>query len=676
MNTRFRKVSLAFATLPIALIALIAFVPAAHAQFPLQIGGNGADRALYSISDGSDGIWMVGDFSSTNAVDFGGTSLTSRGGRDGFAARYNGSGVLQTVIQFGGSGDDQTRGIAIDGSELIICGKFSGTVDFDPSGGTANRTSNGQGDVFLSRYSSTGTFVSVTSFGGANDDTSLDCRSDGAGGAFINGNFELTVDFDPDPVDANNLTSAGGRDIFLARYDGSNALLWALSFGGSENDQTDTGTLAPDGQGGTYIGGFYRGSGIEFAPLGPSSFTANSIVGSADLFVSRYDADGQLVSGFPTLFFQDSGSESVRSITPAAAGGVHVSGYWSQTAFYRRVLDTGGFGAVRFFGGTGLQFGVGAVPDGAGGLIMFGLTNTDICVGDSCNNPADTLFNAGMYDTYVVQMSTAGNYLGGFILGGDGEDFGATRFPVVDGNGDFFLTGRFSSTVNFGGREAGVQPEDEPAGPELTSNGDEDIFLTKYPIDLPLAVELTDFRGQRDGSDVLLSWETASEIENLGFEIEIGIGQIDVGGGWRSLGFVQGKGTSNSRSTYSFRASETGVGKHRYRLKQMDASGGVSYSAIVEVDVALDQSFRIGPAYPNPLNETATVQLSVRDAQHVTVSLHDATGRRISTVLSQLVSSSGARTLEVDASELAAGLYFLRTEGEAFVDVQYLLVAR
>ena len=95
-----------------------------------------------------------------------------------------------------------------------------------------------------------------------------------------------------------------------------------------------------------------------------------------------------------------------------------------------------------------------------------------------------------------------------------------------------------------------------------------------------LPVELVSFKADvsNDGK-VLLTWETATEINNYGFEIERAIATnnssiIE----WEAIGFIEGHGNSNVTNYYSYVERPSTTGKHYYRLKQIDNDGTFEYS--------------------------------------------------------------------------------------------------
>jgi len=97
-------------------------------------------------------------------------------------------------------------------------------------------------------------------------------------------------------------------------------------------------------------------------------------------------------------------------------------------------------------------------------------------------------------------------------------------------------------------------------------------------------VELTSFAAKSNGTDINLTWTTATETNNQGFDIE----RMKSDGVFEQVGYVPGFGTTTEPKSYSFVDTKIGNGKYSYRLKQMDFNGSFSYSQIVEIGIDLD----------------------------------------------------------------------------------------
>ncbi len=115
---------------------------------------------------------------------------------------------------------------------------------------------------------------------------------------------------------------------------------------------------------------------------------------------------------------------------------------------------------------------------------------------------------------------------------------------------------------------------------------------------VPLPIELTSFEGNTlDNKSNQLTWQTTSETNNSGFEIQ----RSKYGEDWQTLAFVEGKGTTNEKQSYEYidRFPEKGV--NYYRLKQLDHDGASSYSDVVAV--ALESAGLTQAFYPNPAKD-------------------------------------------------------------------------
>ena len=117
----------------------------------------------------------------------------------------------------GGTLTEIGLGNAVDGSgNVYTTGYFEGTADFDPGAGTANLTSAGSSDIFVSKLDANGNFLWAKSMGGTASDIGYSIAVDGSDNVYTTGYFGGTVDFDPGAGTAS-LTSAGGLDIFVSK---------------------------------------------------------------------------------------------------------------------------------------------------------------------------------------------------------------------------------------------------------------------------------------------------------------------------------------------------------------------------------------------------------------------------------------------------------------------------
>ncbi|MDP6159742.1 MAG: SBBP repeat-containing protein, partial [Acidimicrobiales bacterium] len=172
------------------------------------------------------------------------------------------NGAVAVFSSYPGIDADAVYSVAVDSSgNVYTTGYFNDTVDFDPGPGTANLTSNGSSDVFVSKLDSSGDLVWAKSFGGSESDSAKSVAVDSSGNVHTTGYFRDTVDFDPGAgttnLTASVIVSAGtvyqGPDVFVSKLDSSGDLVWAKSFGEPNSDWAES--VAVDSSGNVYTTG-------------------------------------------------------------------------------------------------------------------------------------------------------------------------------------------------------------------------------------------------------------------------------------------------------------------------------------------------------------------------------------------------------------------------------------
>jgi len=161
-----------------------------------------------------------------------------------------------------------TTGLSMNSLEIdnssnpIICGSFYGSINT----GTLSLTSNGGIDAFVIKYDSAGNTIFGNNWGSTAwnnpNNESKGVTSDQNGNIYVTGNFYQTVDVDPSNG-ISNLTSNGNADVFVIKYSQTGSLLWAKSFGGTDNDQGNDISLT--GTGNICLVGMASGN-VDFNP--------------------------------------------------------------------------------------------------------------------------------------------------------------------------------------------------------------------------------------------------------------------------------------------------------------------------------------------------------------------------------------------------------------------------
>jgi hypothetical protein len=173
----------------------------------------------------------------------------------------------------------------------------------------------------------------------------------------------------------------------------------------------------------------------------------------------------------------------------------------------------------------------------------------------------------------------------------------------------------------------------------------------------PLPVELSSFSVIFQNREVKLLWETETEVNNYGFEIERTASPRNID--WKNIGFVEGHGNSNSTKSYKFVDESVMNGKHYYRLKQIDNDGSFEYSDVVEVDVPALQDYAIlEQNYPNPFNPETKIRFTVNDNTRVSLKIFDAIGSEIAEIFNDKVESGRIYEVHFNGLYLNSGVYF------------------
>jgi len=182
----------------------------------------------------------------------------------------------------------------------------------------------------------------------------------------------------------------------------------------------------------------------------------------------------------------------------------------------------------------------------------------------------------------------------------------------------------------------------------------------------PLPVELIDFSTKSVEGQTVLTWSTATEVNNYGFEIvRLRPKNRDSGAtNWETISFIEGHGNSNSRNDYSFIDREKLAGVIKYRLKQIDTDGAYVYSKVVEVNVELPKIYELRQNFPNPFNPTTTINYELPYDSKITLEIYNVVGERVE-VITNKIESAGFHSVIWNADDFASGIYLIRLNAES-----------
>ncbi|MDP1801225.1 MAG: SBBP repeat-containing protein [Bacteroidota bacterium] len=456
---------------------LNAQVPAFHSV--KQMGGSGSERGQFITLDASGNVYTTGSFQ--GIVDFdpgaGTVNLSSNGGDDIFISKMDASGNLLWAKSMGDTLNEYGYSIAVDASgNVYTTGHFSGTVDFDGGAGTTTLSSNGNEDIFVTKYDAAGTFVWAKNMGGATSDFGRALTVDATGNVYVTGFFDGTSDFDPN-AGTSNLTSTGLYDIFIAKLDATGNFVWAKNIGSTTFDVGNS--IVIDASGNVYTTGYFGGT----ADFDPGAGTANlTSTGANDIFILKLDGAGNFVwaknmggtsndIGFsiavdPSGDIYSTGTFGGNADLDPGAASFSLTSNGSNDVYISKLSAAGNFIWAKGFGSTTADYVYGITTDPSGNVYTTGYFQgtVDFDPGVGTNSITST----GNYDIFISKLNGGGNYTWAINLGGTARDYAYSL--AVDPSGNVYTTGWFEGTADFDPGSATVN---------LTSAGAFDIFILK-----------------------------------------------------------------------------------------------------------------------------------------------------------------------------------------------------
>jgi hypothetical protein len=170
----------------------------------------------------------------------------------------------------------------------------------------------------------------------------------------------------------------------------------------------------------------------------------------------------------------------------------------------------------------------------------------------------------------------------------------------------------------------------------------------------PIPVELVSFNSSVVNNIVNLTWATATEVNNSGFEVQRSTDNKT----FQTISFVNGKGTSTEVNHYNYTDSELEGGVYFYRLKQIDFDGTFEITNSIEVNVdEIPASFSLNQNYPNPFNPETSISFSVAQNGLTKLVVYNSIGQQVTTLFNKNAEVGQLYKVNFDASKLSSGIY-------------------
>lgn len=641
-------------------------------EWAYGLGGNvnAQDRAGKIHTDLNNNVYITGSLLGPADFDPGtGTTNLPTSFFDAFISKMDASGNLVWAKTFGGTNSDVGNGISTDNNgNVYVTGQFYNSGDFDPGAGTVNLSSNGQYDMFISKFDINGDLVWAKSLGGTLFDRGTDVVADNAGNVYITGSFGGTVDFDPG-AGTTNITSTANQDIFLMKLDVNGDFMWANNFGNlGSNEGT---SLKLDENGNIYLCGYFGGT-TDFDPGAGVATLNGSINGTPDAFLAKYDADGnyiwaEKISG--TGFIQ------ALSLSLDSAKNVYITGSFEATAslnqgagilnlvsngdediFIAKYNEVGELVWAKNLGGISSDRGEGISVDAYGNSYITGRFSDTVYLDPGVGS--SQVISNGVYDVLITKLDANGNYIWGKSAGSSSVDNGSGI--ALDLFNNVYVTGNFTDTVDF---DPGVGVS------EVISKGSDDIFVLKLscaPSMFTLSVEACDsyvFNGvtyttdNNTATDTLVNASGCDSIVTLDLTITI----IDLNTSLSGDTLSANSSTASyqwidcanntiisGENGQSFIASQTGD----YAVI-LSENGCSDTSACTSVNVSVgikELQFQDLNIFPNPSTGKFTIaNINLNNEQ---LNLYDLSGKLV-------LQLSANHNNNFDVSDLEKGIYLL-----------------
>ena len=207
------------------------------------------------------------------AGTLGGVALTNAAGRDIFLAKFTPDGKVAWLSEGHGSTNAMIHDLTCDrAGNVWAAGMFKGVLKL------ADRTvaSHGDSDLLVTHFDATGKRLWTRTGGGPRVDYGLGVATDGAGNAFLTGEFTDTAEIAGSPI-----TSSGSTEIYVAKFDRAGTLRWLTQGGGDKGDNAYT--IVADARGNLYLSGNISGT----ARFGPHTVTS---AGGNDVYLAKLKA--------------------------------------------------------------------------------------------------------------------------------------------------------------------------------------------------------------------------------------------------------------------------------------------------------------------------------------------------------------------------------------------------
>jgi hypothetical protein len=180
-----------------------------------------------------------------------------------------------------------------------------------------------------------------------------------------------------------------------------------------------------------------------------------------------------------------------------------------------------------------------------------------------------------------------------------------------------------------------------------------------------LPIELTYFSATAEGNDGILTWQTASELNNDFFSVQRSLDALS----WEEIGVVDGKGTTSVVQNYQFTDENLESNTYYYRLQQFDFDGSSEVSKIESIQISGNSIAKSISMYPNPVNAQGTITMNGLAQEVVEINILSVDG----SLKGQTLNHTGS-VLDLNNFDLTFGTYIIQVKDGANVHSKEIMI--
>ncbi|MBI5375841.1 MAG: SBBP repeat-containing protein [Candidatus Schekmanbacteria bacterium] len=586
--------------------------------YSTYLGGSSFDYGYGIDADCSGNVYVIGGTESTDFIISSPYQGDSGGSADIFVTKINSSGSVIYSTYIGGNGYDRGYDIAVDCSGNAYITGFTESSNF-PTVSPIRATNGGGMDVFITKINPSGSsLIYSTYLGGNSSDVGFAIAVNASGNAYITGST-LSSNFPKyhNVIPNSKYGTTDASDAFIVKINLSGTgLLYSMLLGGNNDDEAKG--IAVDGNGNIYVAGNTNSS--DFPTVLPIQATKAGTGTTSDAFVTKINAAGTAI--LYSTYIGGSNIDYANGADVDSAGNVYITGATKSNnfptvlpikgygggydAFVTKINESGSAIVYSTYLGSGYgDFGNGIAVDNSGNAYVAGNTGGNF----PQVLPVQTT-NLDGGDAFITKINASGDAFV-FSTRYGGQESDDARAIAIDSSGNIYITGNTSST-NFqiaapiqraynGVWDAFVAKIGEASDSDsdgiadsadncpTVSNSDQADYNNNGQGDAcdppPTLITLSSFEAKQSGKKVLITWQTATEIDNLGFNI---LRSETADGEYVKINkkLIKAKGSSTKGASYKFKDKNIEAGKtYFYKLEDIDSSTGPNLSDAVKVEV-------------------------------------------------------------------------------------------